>query len=433
MSDATGDKPFIQNWTEIATTQLRRDAMSILEIGHETVMTGRVLREQLRMEGDNICFGWDHVCLSDYDRVFVIAVGKCAVDAAKVLEDILGERVSDGVVLDVKDGIFKRLRSYAGSHPFPSEENIGATQVIVDMLKGLTERDLVLTVISGGGSSLLCMPHEIECESLELITKELWHHGANIKEVNTVRKHLSDIQGGQLAKIAYPAHIVSFIFSDVPGNDVSVVASGPTVLDLTTVDDAAKILAKYDVLKACRLANCNLVETPKDPKYFEHVKNLLVVTNEMALNAMRKHAEGLGYNARVASFSIAGNARDLGTELATMELPRRACVIYGGETTVQVRGNGRGGRNQELTLAAARAISDHRVVAALASDGWDNTDAAGAIADAGDRKRAQEAGVIIDDYLATNDSYNFWKKCGGAMRTGRTGINVADFYMVLTE
>jgi glycerate-2-kinase len=251
--------------------------------------------------------------------------------------------------------------------------------------------------------------------------------------VNTVRKHLSDILGGQLAKFAYPATVVSFIFSDVPGDDLSIIASGPTVRDTTTIDDAEYILAKYDVLNQCKLPNCELVETPKEQKYFDRVLNILLVTNKRALLAMEEKAKALGYHAEVKETALSGIASTLGKAFANMPMPPRSCLLYGGETTVEIRGTGEGGRNQEFALAAVPDIPDDRVLVAAASDGWDNTDAAGAICDAGDRKRARERSIDPEQFLTHNDSYHFWQKTGGAILTGRTGINVADFYLIINQ
>lgn len=423
--------PVIKNFEQLATTALRRDALAILEAGYEAVDTERVIREEVEMKDGDICIKGRNICLADHERVFFVGIGKCAVDASLVFEELLGDRIQDGIILDIKSGIFKRMRSFVGTHPFGTPGNVTQTKEIVKMLQGVTERDLVLMVISGGGSSLLCMPHDLNCETLKDITEALWKHGATISEVNTVRKHLSDILGGQLAKAAYPATVISFIFSDVPGDDMSIVASGPTVRDTTTIEDAEYILAKYDVLTQCKLPNCELVETPKEQKYFDRVLNLLLVTNKRALLAMETKANMLGYRTIIKNTQLSGIAATLGKELGSIKMPEKSCWLYGGETTVKIRGSGEGGRNQEFVLAAVPDIPDNRVLVAAASDGWDNSDAAGAIGDAGDRKRALTKTLDPEKFLANNDSYHFWKVLDGAIHTGRTGINVADFYFII--
>lgn len=423
----------IQNFEQLATTPLRRDALDILEAGYNAIETGRVIREQITLEGDDICIRDRSICLTDYTRIFFVGIGKCAVDAAQAFEELLGDRITDGIVLDVKSGVFQKLRSYVGTHPFPSPANVTVTTEIADMLKGANHHDLIFTVVSGGGSSLLCLPHDLECESLREITEALWKGGATIEEVNTVRKHLSDIQGGQFAKLAYPATIVSFIFSDVPGNTIDMIASGPTVMDTTTIADAKAILEKYNVLGVCRVPNCELVETPKDAEYFARVMNILLVTNETALHAMADRATALGYAARIMDTKLQGIASTVGRDIAAAPMIEKSCYLFGGETTVEIRGTGIGGRNQELALAAAQVIPDHRVLIAAASDGWDNTPAAGAITDAGDRKRACEDMIDLSQYLVNNDAYRFWSLAAGALDTGRTGSNVADLTIVITE
>ncbi len=427
------DIPVIKNIDALGTTPLRRDALEILEAGYEAVLTERVIREEVEMKGGDICIKERNLCLSDYERVFFVGVGKCAVDASVVFEELLGDRLTEGIVLDVKSGVFNRLRSFVGTHPFPSDANVGVTREIVSMLSGVTERDLVIAVISGGGSSLLCLPHDAKCEELAKITRLLWKGGATIDEVNTVRKHLSDIQGGQLAKLIFPATLVSFVFSDVPGNDIGTIASGPTVKDETTVEDALGVLRRYGLFGDGASLPFELNETPKDGRFFDRVLNILLVTNSRALVAMKEKATALGYDATVVSDRLEGDARSLGRTMATAAMSSRACLLYGGETTVLLRGHGEGGRNQEFALSAALVVPDNRVVVAAASDGWDNSDIAGAISDAGDRKRAAAIGIAPERILEENDSYRFWSAVGGGIQTGRTGINVADLYLIISE
>jgi glycerate-2-kinase len=257
--------------------------------------------------------------------------------------------------------------------------------------------------------------------------------GADIYETNAVRKHLSEILGGQFARLAYPAKICALIFSDVLGDDVSMVASGPTVLDKTTVKDAAAVLAKYDVIKACSLPGCDLRETPKDKIFFKNVQNTLVVGNRAAVRAMEKAAERLGYEAVVLGEEVSGEAREVGRFFAMNARPGTA-LIAGGETTVTVAGEGRGGRNQELALGALGCIKPGVLVAACASDGVDNaTPAAGAVVDELLLREIAAKKLNPEKYLADNDSYDFFKKAGTLLVTGKTGSNVADLMLALAE
>jgi glycerate-2-kinase len=304
----------------------------------------------------------------------------------------------------------------------------------LELVEKATEKDLVLTVISGGGSSLLCLPHELKCESITKITKGLMDKGAPIHEINTVRKHLSEIQGGWLAQMAYPAKVVSLIFSDVPGNDISMVASGPTVLDITTKIDAEEILMKYDAFNVCEVPYCEILETPKDEKYFKNVHNILVVTNDTALEAMAKKADELEYGAVICSNCAEGEAREFGKKIASDEYAVKGCYLYGGETTVTVLNDtGMGGRNQEVVLGAFPYLREGMLIVGAASDGWDNSDVAGAFADKELFNSAKEVNLAPEDFLKENNSYEFFKRAGGHIQTGRTGANVADFYFVLVS
>lgn len=429
--------PIIKNIKQLAINSLRQDALDILEVGYESVLTEKVMVENITLKGQVLKIKNKKYDLKKYKRVFVVAIGKCANQSAKVLEEILGDKIFNGVVLDIAPGQFKKLRSEVGTHPFPSEQNILATKSILQVLKEAKENDLVITIISGGGSSLLCNPVDgIESEVLKDITQLLMKKGATIEEMNIVRKHLSKIKGGQLAELIYPAKLVSLIFSDVPKDDLSLVASGPTVKDESTKEDAQLILESY-LGDGMLDENDNYVsflkETPKDKKYFEKVDNILVVSNKIALKAMQKKAEEFGYEVNVDSDELEGEARELGRSLVKQEFPSKSCQIWGGETTVHIRGDGQGGRNQEFVLGALNGLEDDILVMAVASDGRDNTDVAGALADGELLKNIQKDGIDVDEYLENNDSYNFFKKVETQIKTGQTSINVADFYLILKK
>ena len=403
-----------------------------MEAGYAALDTRAIMKKTVRITDGTLRVNEQAFDLARFKRLIVIGIGKCAFDAADALEEILGDRITKGVILDVKGGILKHLKSYEGTHPFPSEENMMATAAIMALVKNASEEDLVLAVISGGGSALLCWPHDVRCETLMRITDELFRAGATIQELNTVRKHLSEIQGGQLAKLAYPATVVSIIFSDVPGNDISMVASGPTVMDPTTQEDAARIMAKYDVLKKCELPDCEIIETPKDPKYFVRVTNMLIGSNLVALQRMKEKAEELGFHAVICETCLMGEARDVGRPFIA-GLERGMVFLSGGETTVTVRGRGKGGRNQEVALGALPYLKEGMVFASFASDGIDNTDAAGAIADGASTARANEAGIEREHYLAANDAYHFFEKLDDLIVTGITGANVSDLMVAVRE
>lgn len=423
----------ILNKEDLSDSNMRKDALEILEAGFSAINTEKILRKKISFKDGTLCINDNNYKCSLYERIFFIGIGKCAFDGAKIIEEMLGDSLTDGIVLDVKYGELKRIKSFEGTHPYPSEINVSVTKKIIEMVSGVTERDLVLVLISGGGSSLLCLPHGINYQTLIEVTRTLTKNGADIFELNTVRKHLSEIQGGQLAKICYPAEVVSLIFSDVLGDDIGVVASGPTVMDNTTVDDASKILSKYGILGLCIPPDCSLRETPKEEKYFEKVRNVLVATNKDALLAMKEKALGLGYKVEIESRTLSGNAIEVGKNLAEIELEPKSCLLFGGETTVKIKGNGFGGRNQEVALSALSHIKDGYILISSSSDGWDNTEYAGALADSLLLAKTKQMGLNPQEYLDKNDSYNFYRIVGGQIITGRLGVNVSDLFILLRD
>ncbi|MEK7073189.1 MAG: DUF4147 domain-containing protein [Patescibacteria group bacterium] len=420
----------VKNLKKLASTPLRRDALAILEAGIRGVNTGEALRRAMRRDGNVLRVGSRRFHLDRYHHVYVIGIGKAAAQSALALERILGPHLTGGIALDVQHVRTRLIKSIAGSHPFPSLPNMQATGEIMGLLKHVDSRDLMIVVVSGGGSALLCWPHKLKCDDVSAITRVLMAKGATIQELNTVRKHLSEIQGGQLARLAYPATVLGLIFSDVPGDDLSMVASGPTYLDTTTVADARRVLAKYHILKACRLPHCDIIETPKDSMFFRHVSNVLIVSNALAAKAMRDEAQRRGYQARIFSTELTGEAREVGHMLAHMSRPGEA-LIAAGETTVTLRGTGHGGRNQEAALGALAAVPDDGLVLACASDGIDNSLHAGAIADAVTRAHATHRHLSSATYLARNNTFPFFAKTGDAIITGVTGVNVSDLFLSL--
>jgi glycerate 2-kinase len=370
--------------------------------------------------------------LAGKERVVVIGFGKAAFEAVSTLYTLLGARITCGFVLDLKGGSGGNLTCTIGSHPHPTVVNVRATQQIVQVVEALTEHDVLLCVVSGGGSSLLCSPYQISCEVQTRLIQVLFQHGATIQEINTVRKHISTVKGGQLAQAAFPAQVINLIFSDVPGDDPAVVASGPTLLDTTTVEDARTILHKYNVLEQAQVAHIALRETPKDPQLFEQVSSHIIVSARLALRAMQDKAEDLGYRARVYAEGFSGEARVLAQEFAAA--PRtRECVLASGESTVHVAVPGKGGRNLEMALAALPHLAQNAVFLAIDSDGHDNTDFAGALADAETVRAARSLHIDPARQLDANSSYAFFEEVGDYIETGLTGANVADLVISLRQ
>jgi hydroxypyruvate reductase len=362
------------------------------------------------------------------------------------VERLLGRRVTGGWVI-VPDGVTsrtRRVRLHAARHPLPDERGVEGARHIAEIAREAGPRDLLIAVISGGASALLPAPRPpLTLEQKQALTHALMNAGANIHELNTVRKHISLLKGGQLAALAHPAPFVALILSDVIGDDLDVIGSGPTVADRSTVADAQAVLGRYGLRSPAHSA---FQETPKpgDPR-LGLVHNLIVGSNRQAIDAAAKHARGLGYRTVVLSTFIEGETREIAAmhaaiakEILAANRPARrpACILSGGETTVTVRGSGMGGRNQEFVLAAAMALDGHTGVTILSAgtDGADGpTDAAGAIADGHTVARAAALGLDARAYLANNDSYHFFEPLHGLIKTGPTGTNVMDVRVLLVE
>jgi glycerate 2-kinase len=437
----------IQNFDALATTPLRRDALMIAEAGLEAIDTKAVVKQGVRLENDTLVISTcdvdtphiDIACrypLAGVKRVMAAAVGKCAFAAAEALEDVLGERLAGGVAIGVHPaGPLKKIQAFQGTHPMPSEANVAATKTLVAMLNQCEKDDFVIFVISGGGSTLLSMPEHVGFAEEAKIVHALFAAGATIEEMNVIRKHLSLARGGYLAAYAYPARSVALIFSDVIGNDIQFVASGPTVKDETTIAEAEAVMAKYDVLAGCGIERCDFIETPKNDGVFQNVANVIFVSNEMALTAMRAKADELGYSARIRDTRLSGEASKVGVRIAkeTNEAYAKSALLYGGETTVTIRSPGKGGRSQELALAAVPHIEAGQLILPFASDGRDNTDVAGALCDILTKEKAEASGFSPQEYLGRNASYDFFLKVGGQVVTGDTGSNVSDLVVALKE
>ncbi|MBI4543117.1 MAG: DUF4147 domain-containing protein [Gemmatimonadetes bacterium] len=427
----------IRNAAELATTPLRAHALALANAALEAIDTRAAVRRAVRPQGGSLHLA-GQVHALPRGRLLLVAVGKCAAAAADALGEILGGRLAGGIVLDVGEAVaagrVPALTYCAGTHPMPSAANVAATREIVALLQEAGGDDLVLAAVSGGGSTLLCLPAEgLTWEGEAAALRALYRTGATIQEINTVRKHTSLARGGWLARHAFPAPVVSLVFSDVPGADLEFVASGPTARDTTTVADARAVLAHHGLLGWSGIAPELLRETPKEDRYFAGVQHALVVSNGIALEAMVERARQGGLAARIADSAFAGEARQVAARVVR-ELRTAApgsAVLFGGESTVTVRGPGSGGRNCELALAALRLVREGECVLTLATDGRDNGDLAGAIADEAVRAAAERLGLDSGAFLEANDSHGFYRRAGGYLATGATGANVADVIVAL--
>lgn len=433
----------------------RLAALEVLAAALEAADPGKAVRRFLKLEGETLEVADRAYALGDYERVLVVGAGKAGATMAAAVEEVLGDRVSAGVV-NVKYGHVAptaRIEINEAGHPVPDERGLAGTREMVDLLKGAGAHDLVICVISGGGSALMDLPVEgITLEQMKALTDALLRCGATINEINTIRKHLSQVKGGALARMASPAPVISLILSDVVGNPLDFIASGPTAPDTTTFQDAWQVLERYELVGEMpkpivdRLQAGLRGEIPETLKegdaLFERVQNVVVASNELAAEAAAAKARDLGFNTLLLSTFIEGEAREVAKVFAAIAreaavygrpLERPACVIAGGETTVTVRGNGKGGRNQEMALSAAVKIAglENVMIVPSATDGSDGpTDATGAIADGSTVARALAAGLDPADYLARNDAYHFFERLGDLIKTGPTNTNVNDLTFV---
>jgi glycerate 2-kinase len=410
----------------------------------------------LTVDGGDVVVDGRRYPLADVRRVLVVGAGKASAPMAAAVEDVLGERVRVEGSVTVRYGHAAPTRSVRireASHPVPDAAGLEATRAMVELLEDTDQRDLVVCVISGGGSALLMLPaDDITLEDLQQTTDALLRSGASINEINVVRKHLDTVKGGGLARLAAPAPVITLVLSDVVGNPLDSIASGPTVPDTSTWAEAAAVLDRYElwarvpasVAERLRAGLAGrLPETPKpgDP-IFEHTQTVVVGSNLVACAAAAAAASQLGLRSLVLTSFVEGEAREVGRVLAGVlrevdasahPLARPCCIVAGGETTVTVRGQGLGGRNQELCLAAAfplRGLSNV-VLASIGTDGNDGpTDAAGACVDGTTLDRAAALGLDPASYLANNDSYTFFDRLGDLIRTGPTNTNVNDLYLL---
>ena len=396
----------------------------------------------------------------NYGKLYLISFGKAAYPMTKAVSDFADDLLTKGIMITkyghVPEGaVSPKIDVFEAAHPVPDLQGVLATEGVIGLLEKADSATLVVCLISGGGSAMLVAPHrDISLAEKQEITQLLLKAGANIQELNTVRKHLSRIKGGRLTEIAYPARVLSLILSDVIGDPLDVIASGPTSPDQTTFEDALKVIKRYALgdkipekarFTLMRGAAGEIAETPKegDP-VFAQVQNIIVGSNKKAIETAKREAEGQGYQTAVISADLQGEARDAATWLArkAIEAHRglaggsqgKICLISGGETTVTVRGNGLGGRNTELALAFAQEIKGMKGIILLSAgtDGTDGpTDAAGAIAATDTLPRARAKGLDAFRHLQENNAYPFFQALEDLVITGPTGTNVMDVHLLL--
>ncbi|KKT30808.1 MAG: Glycerate 2-kinase [Candidatus Collierbacteria bacterium GW2011_GWC2_44_18] len=418
----------IKNYSSLATSDRRKTALKILEAGLAAIQPEKVLQEQIHLKDGVLRVANKRIKLSKFERVFLIGFGKGSAEVSSSMESRLGDSLTKGWVIDTVAKKFKKIFFTLGTHPLPSEENVAFTEKVLRETAGMTKKDLVLVVVCGGGSALFEAPYSLPMGKLREVSAKLINSGATISEINVVRKHLSKVKGGGLAKHLFPARIVNLIFSDVPGNDLAVIASGPTVRDGSTIKKALSILDKYEISRS-DIPESSLTELPKEAEYFENVDEVIVLSNMTALEAMNMEAKNLGFKSFIFSDKIQGDTRIMGRKLIEQTPPGKI-LLAGGETTIKVVGKGKGGRNQALVLASL-PIEDDTLVLSFDSDGIDFYHFGGAMADKKTGVKAKELNIDAQEFLKNDDSAGFFEKVGDGILTDKLGSNVTDLMMIL--
>lgn len=435
---------------------MREEALAIFNAAVSAVQPSCLLPRHIRLDGNKLWLHNQSFSLEEH-KLHVIGAGKASAAMAMEAEKILGEFIEDGVVV-TKYGHslpLKKIKCIEASHPLPDEAGVLAAKEIMGLVKKAGEKDIIIALISGGASSLLAdIPAETSLADVQNVFRLLLESGATIHEINTIRKHLSYIKGGQLARAAYPAIVVAFILSDVIGDALDVIASGPTVADPSGFEDAYEVIQKYQLAEKLDPAinawmqkglQGKIEDTPKPGSYvFEKTFNHLIGTNKLALSAAATKAKELGFAPFIITDRLCGEANEEAKKLVAYLLMYRsnqpACILMGGETTVTVKGNGKGGRNQQFALAALHALAknhplpDNRklLILSAGTDGSDGpTEVTGALVDEVTVKEADKKRLDISSFLEANDAYHFFEKAGGHITTGPTQTNVMDIVIAL--
>jgi hydroxypyruvate reductase len=436
--------------------ELRADARKIFTAGVRSAEPFAAVTRHVEVNGAVLTIDGRSYDLTEFENIFVVGCGKAAAQMARALEEILGDRISGGsVVVKYCHGLpLKKIKVIEAGHPIPDDAGVGGARQVLDLAARAGARDVIFTVISGGGSALLPLPADgLSLTDKQRTTEVLLASGATIHEINALRKHLSAIKGGRLAERAYPARVAALILSDVVGDNLDAIASGPTVGDPTTFADCLAIVRRYGlennippaaIDRLERGARGEVAETAKPAAaLLQNVQNVIVGSNRMALDAAKERARELGYKTTILSSAVVGESRIVAAAHAARvieiirsrsggELP--LCLVSGGETTVTLSGGGLGGRNQEFALAAAIELAglENAVVLSAGTDGSDGpTDAAGAIVDGATAERGEAQGLNAREFLERNDSYPFLRSTGDLLITGPTLTNVMDLQVTL--
>jgi hydroxypyruvate reductase len=413
---------------------------NILASAIQAVEPSNALHKFVRREGNLLLVDHQEYDLSLYRHIYLMAIGKASQAMSQALAEILGQNLTKAYIVPKR--IFEiadeRFEIIAGGHPLPNENSLLAGRMLAKACQNMGEQDLVFCLISGGGSALVTLPAgDIQLQDMQALTGQLLACGARIDEINTLRRHLDRIKGGGLAQMVSPASLVSLILSDVVNSPLEAIASGPSVPDLSTLEDAIQVLEKYRLTSKTPASILNQLQTgaetaKQDNPLFAKVQNVLIADNFLAAKAAARQAQEAGFNVIQLGNAWQGEARLVAAQLCEIlkaNPTANTCWIAGGETTVTLQGGGRGGRNQELALAAVNELAGlpQVLLVTLATDGEDGpTDAAGAVVSGETRQRALSAGLDAAAFLQQNDAYHFFERLGDLLKIGPTGTNVND-------
>ncbi|PSN83571.1 hypothetical protein B9Q13_00635 [Candidatus Marsarchaeota G2 archaeon ECH_B_SAG-G16] len=428
--------------------ELRRDCLEAIQVGIRAVTPSSLFRK-LRISGSSLIFGEKKLDLKSFSKIYVIGAGKASLGMVKALNKLIGEWISEGEVLSNEIRKTRKLGKITlnpATHPLPSALSIKATERVLSLISKRKEEDLFVVLLSGGASSMLVKPRPpLTLKEKSALVKRLLKAGATIEELNAVRKHMSTVKGGFLQRLIYPATSLTLVISDVVGDRLDVIGSGPTYPDVSTFSDALRVLKKYGIKPSEKLLNYfergvngEIAETPKpQDECFKSAYYFLLGSVKDACKATKNFLEKRGRRTLFLTDMMKGEAREVGKLIAGIALSDKnyfECFVLGGETTVNVRGRGRGGRNQELCLSALLEIKQNKrvVIASVGTDGIDGTtNAAGAIVDCEVYRKALSLGLDPASHLLENDSGSFFKRTRFQILTGKTGTNVSDLVVVV--
>lgn len=449
-------KELIEN-TSKEYKQARKIALLSLEKAISAVLPKNLIRGKVLRKKNIIKIGEKKYDLNDYSEVVILGIGKACIEMCEALLEILSDKISQGLLITKHEQVRKidpRIEVLGGGHPIPDKKGEEAARKLLDLASNVDKNSLTIFLVSGGGSALMPLPKDgLTLDDKIEMTKLLLRSGATINEMNIVRKHLSAVKGGWIAKKTNSKNLISLIISDIVGDPIHFIASGPTAPDPTTYEDAIDMLKRRNIWDKAsenvrkhllKGKNKEIEETPKpEDKIFRKIYNYVIGSNKDACKAAYEEARKNGLKSMILTTHLEGEAREVGIVISSIAkdlyknnfpLKKKSAIIIGGETTVIVKGFGKGGRNQECVLSSIIGLSGLKGIAfsSIGSDGIDGiTNAAGAIGDGNSFEKAISMGLNVKDFLDNNDSYSFFEKIGDIVYTGPTGTNVGDIAILV--